>query len=338
MNQSTHTWMAIRAIALLEDCNEAPALVKILKPEVKSIAIGAWIPDLKDSKTGSGRIDNHCLKMLPYDGKDKAYFIVPKDKLLEKLGKGRMASEVISNDTTLNSKWWNTAYKGDPKPGQHLANRAMALSITLTDQLILGDSQVEKLVPGDISFIKNVNDKAKSSREQIATYFFMLSHFLADSCMPCHCDARGIHSYSNGLHKQLELHWSNKVGAFFKDDEIPNCNASCDEILNKSRQVDSSFKLSLPNKIPSLNSADVWKEVLYVCRASFTIANMMTPESRFPFDTEDKVKFKTLFSNGGSSMSLENLNTLVVHDSVMNIAMTWKHIWDKFTKKEGFKF
>ena len=59
MKQRTHTWLAIRAIALLEDSGAAPGLVKLLKPYVNSVAIGSWIPDLADSKRGSGDIDRN---------------------------------------------------------------------------------------------------------------------------------------------------------------------------------------------------------------------------------------------------------------------------------------
>ena len=100
MKQATHAWIAIRAVALLEGDEQSKGLVSILlrgaqlfdthdaaprvlpgrmtastcqmfspglvKPSVKAAAIGAWLPDLQDSKLGSGDTDNHVFKMAPY--------------------------------------------------------------------------------------------------------------------------------------------------------------------------------------------------------------------------------------------------------------------------------
>ena len=53
MNQRTHAWLAIRAVALLEERKKNRQLVKLLKPHVQTTAIGTWIPDLRDTKKGS---------------------------------------------------------------------------------------------------------------------------------------------------------------------------------------------------------------------------------------------------------------------------------------------
>jgi len=50
MEQRTHTWIALRAVALLEDEGEFPDLVKLFEPHVKAAVIGAWLPGEKDAK------------------------------------------------------------------------------------------------------------------------------------------------------------------------------------------------------------------------------------------------------------------------------------------------
>jgi hypothetical protein len=65
MNQRTHTWLAIRAVALLEDAGAASGLVSMLKPNVQKASVGAWIPDMQDTKKGSGDIDNHVFEYRP---------------------------------------------------------------------------------------------------------------------------------------------------------------------------------------------------------------------------------------------------------------------------------
>ena len=204
MNQRTHAWLAIRAVALLEELNKTPQLVKLLKPHLQTTAIGTWIPDLRDTKKGSGDIDNHVLKMKPYKGSQKKRFTVTKPELLELLGKGRRMYDFLEKNKSLKPTWWDKPYKAYPRPGQHLANRAMALTTTLIDLLILGDARVADHLPKKTSFISKIDPEAKSTEEQIATYFFMQSHFVADACMPCHCDARTLSGYSKGLHHELE--------------------------------------------------------------------------------------------------------------------------------------
>ena len=49
MKQATHAWIAVRAIALLEDSGLCPGLVSMLKPHAREAAIGAWIADEADS-------------------------------------------------------------------------------------------------------------------------------------------------------------------------------------------------------------------------------------------------------------------------------------------------
>ena len=49
MNQRTHSWIAVRAIALLEDENTERNLVRLLKPHVRKASVGAWIPDQVDA-------------------------------------------------------------------------------------------------------------------------------------------------------------------------------------------------------------------------------------------------------------------------------------------------
>ena len=84
---------------MLDDLGQAAGLVKMLKPHVKSAAIGSWIPDLQDSKKGSGDIDNHVMKMKPYDNKElKSRFVISKKKLLKQLGPARQMHQYLKAD------------------------------------------------------------------------------------------------------------------------------------------------------------------------------------------------------------------------------------------------
>ncbi len=330
MNQRTHTWMAIRAVALLDDTSTAPGLVKILKPFVKHTAIGAWIPDMPSSKPGSGDIDNHVLKMKRYKGDQESRFTVAKEDLLKLLGAKRQMYTYLKKDKKLSNAWWGTAYKAEPKPGQHLGNCSMNLSMTLIDMLIFGDSAVAKLVPGVVGFAKNLHKNARSRKEEVATYFFMLSHFIADSCMPCHCDARSLAAYSNGLHKELEQHWSNKIDTFFEKKKLLKANVSSERVLSEAKEVDKEFGIHLPQSIPNLKAGDVWKEVINVCRASFALACIMAPVNTYPLGTRKLAKFDDLFEDNNGNTLLDEMDRVIAHDAILNIAIIWNDIWKTF--------
>lgn len=332
MNQRTHTWLAIRAIALLEDSGGPPGLIKILKNNVKGAAIGSWIPDLQDSKKGSGDIDNHVLKMEPYNGSNKSRFIKTRDVLFEDLGQERKVCEFLDDwDSILGSAWWKKPYKAEPTPGQHLANRTMALTTTLIDQLILGDKKVAALVPGTVRFSTKLDNNARSRMEEVSTYCFMLSHFVADSCQPCHCDARKLSAYDNGLHKEMEADWSKIIGTYFdkkkylKNTETPN------KILSQARAIDAKFDLQFSNHVPELQAKDAWLEIINICRASFAVASVLVPPSIIPYGSPTHTSFEAIFEDADSGPDLlTDLNRMVMHDAVLNIAIFWKSLWSKF--------
>jgi hypothetical protein len=331
MNQCTHAWIAIRAIKLLEESNEVPDLVNLIKSYAQHAAIGAWIPDERDAKLGSASTQNHVFKIGTYNGKDQNRFILKKSKLLKALGNSRLTTKFIDdNREILDDQWWNTSYKATPPPGKHLANRAMALAINNIDLFILGADDVQKAVPGEISFIKNVPPDIRSSSGQIAIFMFMLSHFIADSHMPCHCDARDLNDYRNGLHKELEKHWGDKIGKDFSKENL--CKTEPLDILEKSKSIDEKFKLSFNKTIPEVPNEDIWEEIVYICRGSFAISSIIANHKVYPYKPAEqgKATFKTLFSTPEGKQTLEELNRIIMHDSVLSVAMIWKNIWMKF--------
>jgi hypothetical protein len=333
MNQRTHTWLAIRAVALLEDAGAASGLVSLLKPHVQKASVGAWIPDMQDTKPGSGDIDNHVFKMKPYKGYQTKRFTMTKAQLLKILGPEREMSTFLREDRTLSSAWWASPYKADPAPGQHLANRAMALTTTLIDLLILGDPEVARLVPGEVSFAPQLDPEARTLSAQVAMYAFMMSHFVADSCMPCHCDARSLSAYAGGLHKELEGHWSKVIGTYFEKAELLKGQASPEKILAQARAVDTQFGLTFGKKIPEIGSADVWKEIVAVCRASFAVACIMAPVKDYPLTSKKGASFDTLFAGEDGEALLAEVDKTALQDAVLNIAIVWSHLWGTFGGK-----
>jgi hypothetical protein len=348
MDQRTHSWIAIRAIAALKDEDRERNLVRLLKPHARKASVGAWIPDQADAKRGgAGALtDNHVLKMEPYKGSGKKRFIADKKELLKRIGNHRATHRFLQNDTTLDNNWWNKPYKGDVRmPGKHLPNRAMALSTMMKDLLLMGDKRVDSLIPGRIRFAQYMRSEMRTQEEAAAMYFFMLSHFIADAGMPCHSDARKLSSYSNGLHKELEKHWSRKIGTGFekkkflkKDQKLNRTQANADgaRVLRQARAIDKKFGLDFSGMaIPDLRRKhDVWLECINLCRASFAVASIIAPPKKYPYDkTQLRAPFKTVFGGSKSNKQLlKDVNRVVMHDAVLNTALIWKHIWNKVSK------
>jgi hypothetical protein len=341
MNQRTHAWIAVRTIALLEDSGQNKDLVTLLKPHAGKAAIGAWIPDLQDAKRAGSAIEYHVFKIEPYKGIEalKERFITRKADMLNRLGEARLMHDYIDGDTTiLKNAWWDEPYKGDiDSPGQHLANRAMAMSVMMRDLLIMGDQTVDSLLPGEVSFAEDIDKNARTQEEQVALYFFMLSHFVADACMPCHCDARKLAGYDNGLHKELESEWSKLVGTKFDKSKLlpASLSISPDEILKESRKVDQKFDNIpfQPSAIPDLVAGDVWLELINVCRGSFAVASIIAPPDQYDYaDDAARAPFKTVFGNA-QSQQFKDMSRMVMHDAVLNNAIIWRHMWTKASKK-----
>lgn len=346
MNQLTHSWIAIRSIALLEDNDKDKHLVDLLKPMARLASVGAWVPDDIDAKRGGSgsSTDNHILKIEPIQNDPAGRFVCRKADLLKHIGKHRKAYEFLSNDKSLDDEWWNASYKGDvDKPGQHLANRAMAMSTMMKDLLLMGNETIDDLIPGSIRFARYMAKGTCTREEAAAMYFFMLSHFIADSCMPCHCDARKLQGYDQGLHKELEEHWAKAIGKQFEKStllgKIPEMTQEEMEIdgrdlLEKACRVDAKFELDFGKAaIDDLQKGhDVWLELIFICRASFSIASIIAPYRQYPYGkSRTKAPFDTLFSQNMGL--LKDLDRTTMYDAVLNTAIVWKHIWNKVSKE-----
>ncbi len=345
MNQLTHSWIAIRSIALLEDKKEVANLAKMLKPLARLASVGAWVPDDIDAKRGGSgsSTDNHILKIQPIQNDPVGRFVCRKADLLSHIGEYRKAYGFLSNDESLDDEWWNASYRGDvDKPGQHLANRAMAMSTMMKDLLLMGNETIDELIPGPIRFARYMAKGACTQEEAAAMYFFMLSHFIADSCMPCHCDARKLHGYDKGLHRELEEHWATLIGKQFEKGTLlgriiemtqEEMAADGSDLLDKARRVDAKFGLDFGQAtINDLQKGhDVWLELIFICRASFSIASIIAPYQQYPYGKSSaRASFETLRSQ--NAKLFKNLDRTTMYDAVLNTAIVWKHIWNKVSK------
>ena len=339
MKQEAHSWIAVRAIALLDGTPGNEGLVDLLKPHVCEASVGAWIPDSTAVKSGGSATENHVFKMGPLAGPSASRFVSPKADLVKRLGPDRRMSKYLSDDVTLDSKWWSVPYKAEPlKPGYHLPNRAMALSTMLRDLLLLGDKNIGKLVNRDPSFDQYLVQDARTTEEAAAASFFMLSHFLADACMPCHSDGRNLSDYGNGLHKEWEESWSRLVVKDFKKDSlmkkgaVPTACKAPDELLALARSKDAAFNVTFSTApIPVIPAGrDVWMETVDVCRGSFALASIVAPPGAYPYNAPDaRAPFSSVLDG---KPILGEMNAVIMHDAVLNTAIVWQDIWQAVKK------
>jgi hypothetical protein len=345
MKQATHAWIAVRAMGLIEDDPETAGLFSIFRPHIKNAALGAWMPDLADSKLGSGDLDNHVFKMEPLkqpsaisyqpSAESKhidpaARYITTKAALLKTLGTGRAVSGFITDDTSLDAAWWATPYKAEPQPCQDIPTRANAIATTLTDQLILGEKPVTNRIPRKFGLSGMVSPDERTRAEQLALFFFMQSHFVADACMPCHCDKRAISSFAAKLHPQWESFIEKIVGPEFDGDRVERCHDRPRALLDAARKVDRRAGISFALPIPEPKGGDIWKDAVAVCRGSFAVASIIAPPERFPYGGTDKagaLSVKDLKSDAAAWERFEKATAAIMHDAVLNVATYWKRIW-----------
>jgi DNA modification methylase len=161
----------------------------------------------------------------------------------------------------------------------------------------------------------------------------MLSHFIADSMMPCHCDERDLSDYGKGLHEELESHWGELIGDSFDEKNLLNSPLKDRDILNNAFMIDSKFGIAFKNIVPKIQSKDIWDEVVLLCRSSFAVASIIAPFNIYKYkpDVQTLAKFKDLFTKDQNGKDLlSELDLVVMHDSVLNVAIVWKDIWLNF--------
>ena len=300
MDQITHTWIAVRAVALLEDEGKAKGLVGLLKPQVREASVGAWLPDRADARISSTVRDNHVFEILPF--KKDARFVVSKRDLLGKhVGSHRMIYSFLDKDTTLKAPWWKRAYKAEARPGQHLTNRAMAVATALRDMLLLGNKKIDALLPGRLKSLKYIIDECRTEEETAAMFFFILSHFMADAAMPCHCDGRDLARAKGRLHSQLERHWGRLIPGTFDDDYLLRASPrpGPTAVLNAARRLDKDLGITFASRVPNLRpDHDIWLETVYLCRASFTLSSIIADPKTYPYTSKKLPRYSTLLGKG----------------------------------------
>ena len=334
MKQRTHTWIALRAISLIQEDSKTRELAEVLAPLARHSYIGCWLPDMQGFKKGHGIVGNHTFKNAPYQGKDKWRFILPQDKLLAALDSNLALHGYLKEQATLDAAWWGSPYKAVQNDGEHLPDCLTSLHDTIADLLLLGNPELDALVPGVTGYGSYLDSRCALSKEQVATFFFMMSHYIADCFMPCHADKRKLAVYENRkkvIHSGWEGHWEKEVGTYFSKEKLkalPDGNSQ--QIIAKARELDARFNLSfkLPISWPETRN-DIWQNAILWCRASFAFSCDLFPPGQYPYDGGAQPLFSDYFKD---ESKLAEYDRIVLQSAVYAVAGTWKQLWRKFKK------
>lgn len=331
MKQTGHTWIALRAIGLIQDDPKTLGLAKVLAPWAKYSYIGCWLPDMPKFKKGHGIIGNHTFKNAPYTGKNKSRFVVPKKKLLKALDSNLALHKYINTKSKLPKTWWDKPYKAIQKDGEHLPDCLSSLFDTIADMLLLGDAKLDKLVPGSTGYAKYLDSSCALAKEQVSTFFFIMSHYIADCFMPCHADKRKLCAFKKGgVHEGWEKHWDKLVGGYFKKMKLKDTNDKSAKIIKDAKKLDAT--LGLKFNIPLTwgdDKNDIWETAILWCRASFAFSCNIFPLKDYSYGSKKQPLFKDHFTD---AKKLAEYDRIVLQSAVYAVASTWKQIWRKFKK------
>ena len=353
MKRAAHGWIALRAYKLIDDISvkgrignvyHTDKLIELLSYYLSNVWDGAWIPDslICDMQYGHIFKQTNDPALLGSIVKDKRSQVSYKELKSGLKGK-RLCLECLKKEEVLDEYYWS-------KQG-HLPSRVIALTHTASDMLKLGDfplafylrEQRRTAYTGDLSAasVKSLSLSPTFSARQIATIFFILSHYIADAHMPLHCDYRDysrpkrVRPIPPRLHPSIEERWEKYfpkeriigVGKYSKD--------SVDDIvlnLPKNSVIkEKKYKLSGADGLKKSNN-DVWKEMVNICRVSYALSRVWIDKE----DTENKKSgyddVRDLIRRKGEEEFVDITNR-IFHDAVESVARIWLLVWGKFVKK-----
>jgi hypothetical protein len=305
MKQYTHAWLASMAMKRLnkvtvpaDSDNSRKLLVEWFLNHRDFVLQGAWYPDaiIKDMSTG------HVLKFKPdVSSAEDTFKKLPDEYYLKKIGE--------------KSPFFKKPYK---IVGGNLPDRCEAISHTIVDHL-------------KMQYSEKKGSPISPTNNQIATLFFMLSHYIADAHMPLHCDARAFSSMDN-IHGKIEAEW--------------------DDIIQKCYGIDKDNKRFIydtegyPNKIGNHDLVDwleteiltrkfelnygpgndnTWDFMKAITQYSYLTAFQMIPQEYDENNLDWKI-FKTLNTEAG----FDDYSKCILSDAIDSVAKIWLRIWNRY--------
>lgn len=307
MKQYTHAWLALMAMKRLEKTElsknyrkRADGLIKWFKNNRDFVVQGAWYPDavIKDMAS------SHILKFEPKEGSNSNSFSkLPNIYHLYKIGK-----------ESGNYKKSYKITKGN------LPDRCESLAHNIIDHFKMQESE-------------DKGSPISPTDNQIATGFFMLSHYIADAHMPLHCDDRPF-SDGDNVHGHVEQEWDEAVRGcysidfdnerfFYAPDGYPlkiGNNPVIDWL--EKEIIDRPFSLSW-----GTGNGNTWDFMSGICQYSYLTAYKMIPAA-YNADNLDWNGFKALNTGYG----FDDYSKYLLADAIDSIAKVWLRVWNRYQK------
>lgn len=221
--------------------------------------------------------------------------------------------------------------------GYNLPDRCEAVSEEIRDMILIQEKEKKG---SDILF----ND------DQIALYFLMLSHYLADAHVPPHSDSRDFYGPST-IHPDMEAYWDSEIEKYYSFDKprgVFDYDIEGAPEIAEGADIEA-FKKSILGGVFAELSARSWKltqasvraggaalfgkgnkkvydYVKAVCYASYLISTDFIGED---VPEKDYKKLKIL-SDPAYKKRLDEISVNVLADAVDSIAMIWLVTWDKY--------
>jgi hypothetical protein len=343
MKQRAHAWVALRALKLIDDSQQAPKLIELLSYYISDVWNGAWLPDtlIVDMRYG------HIFKMdsssewLAHDISHEDWFRVPYTELNKKLVGKRLCLKYAKDSEELEKP-----YRSHPRVGGHLPNRVIAISQSISDMLKMSDFPIafyardEK--PESYSnqlTAQKVSDLSLSpifSARQIALLFFVLSHYIADAHMPLHCDLRDYGGKRGklkrrlpaGLHPTIEELWESYFPT--KEDLVLHqyLRTSVKDVLSSLPsesliEMDTNSEYQPNSKISSTVS-DEWVEMVHIARTSYAVSRKWIDK---PY-----ADVSELTNSPAKLDEFKHVTNCIFHDAVESVARLWIKAWRRFVE------
>jgi len=332
MKKYTHAWLAFMAIKRLEDKKDkfsaadrkyAENLIDWFKGHKDNVVEGAWYPDKLIKKND----DQHVLKFVPDEKSppDKDSILPEKRR---KLPKDYLIAELVKVSPVR-----QMAFKV-ADPNDNLPDRCESLTEAVVDQLKVQQDQDKgsPVAPMD---------------NQIALWFFMLSHYIADAHVPLHCDSRSFPEKGDDIHAAMEKVWEKEIEDYYRIDTI-NERFLHDPGGYPALKNDAKMIAAYPGSIlkavndnlaqREFNSTfgagndNVWDFIDAVCHNSYLLSYRFFPPD-LKFENVNKANWQG-FSQ--PVLSVKELGTAVLSDAVDSIARVWFRAfrrYDKWSKK-----
>lgn len=328
MKKYTHAWLSFKAVELLENkMDELDDDVKLfLKRFLRFITRfpatfvrGSWFPDtvIRDNI-----LSGHTWKYEFNESEGRSYEDRSPDF--------NLCKNHVTNDFDKRIKL--IASRSD------LADRCEALSQTIRDMIKITNT----VSSGDVIIF---NDS------QVATFFLMLSHYVADAHMPLHCDIRDFNKPSK-IHMDMEAIWEYEINKFFQINKKKE-QYDLDEngkIQRKGKPgYEDSFLFQAQKLTETINwkscrnknwnrylgdkNNNIWDYLVCVCRVSFFMSHKIFPRTTsFDYDAVRIKKVPELYEE------VIKYSPDILADTINSIAIVWLTTWMRWELlKKGIK-